>query len=361
MTKTSVVIGMSGGVDSSVAAFLLKDTHTIQGMFMKNWNAHDEHCPAEQDYQDARQVAETLGIPISAINFVDQYWQKVFQTCLDEFAKGKTPNPDILCNKEIKFTCFLDHAISHGAEKIATGHYANVENRNGVYTLRRAADSNKDQTYFLYRLNQNQLSYCLFPLGDISKPKVRLIAKQQGFDNASKKDSTGICFIGKQAFKPFLSQFFLAKPGPIISDQGENLGQHDGLMFYTLGQRKGLNIGGKANAEELPWYVIDKDLKNNTLIVGQGHEHPSLLHPSLICSDVHWIAGKMPEINKALTAKIRYRQSDQACKVLDLGNGTLQVDFAQHQWAITPGQSIVFYQGEICLGGAIIDKAQGAS
>jgi tRNA-uridine 2-sulfurtransferase len=362
-TTNTITVGLSGGVDSSVAAYLLKQQgHHVHGIFMKNWQSDDQdQCPSTQDFLDAQNIASQIGITISSVNFIDQYWQRVFQICLDEFAKGNTPNPDILCNKEIKFDCFLKHALDQNATAIATGHYARIHKDGHNYQLLKAKDSNKDQSYFLYRLNQYQLSHCVFPLGELTKPEVRNIAKQQSLINAQKKDSTGICFIGEQKFKPFLSQFLLSQPGNMIDDHGNIIGQHDGLMFYTLGQRKGLNIGGRANAKPLPWYVVGKDIPNNTLIISQGHDHPALLKRSLLCHDIHWISGSPPALPLNCSAKIRYRQNDASCTITQADNNHLQVTFDTPQWAITPGQSVVFYQGDLCLGGAIIGSSDCAT
>ncbi len=354
-----VIIGLSGGVDSSVAALMLKKQgYDLQAIFMKNWEEDDdEYCSAEEDLDDASKVAEALGIPLLTRNFSSEYWETVFQYFLNEYKKGRTPNPDILCNREIKFKTFLEHAIELGASYIATGHYARSELRDGKFRLLKAKDENKDQTYFLHQLDQYQLSKSLFPLGEISKPEVRALAEQSGFDNFAKKDSTGICFIGERKFKEFLSQYIPAKPGEIKTIDGETIGRHDGLMYYTLGQRQGLGIGGSSQGDGQPWYVVDKNLDNNVLIVAQGHDHPALFSTMLTGTDVHWIADIPDKLPYHCLAKTRYRQSDQACTIVKLGNGCCTVEFDQPQRAVTPGQSVVFYQGDECLGGAIIDKA----
>lgn len=354
-----VVIGLSGGVDSSVAALLLKKQgYDLQGIFMKNWEEDDnEHCSAEEDLDDATKVAQQLAIPLLTRNFSGEYWETVFQYFLDEYKKGRTPNPDILCNREIKFKTFLEHAINLGAEKIATGHYARCVEREGKFRLLKAKDQNKDQTYFLHQLNQYQLSKSLFPLGDLEKSEVRALAEQSAFDNFAKKDSTGICFIGERKFKEFLSQYLPAKPGDIKTLDNETIGKHDGLMYYTLGQRQGLGIGGSSQGDGQPWYVVDKDLDNNILIVAQGHDNPAMLTNNLIGTDIHWIADVPQKLPYKCTAKTRYRQSEQACTIVELDNKNCTVTFDEPQRAVTPGQSVVFYQGDECLGGAIIDKA----
>lgn len=356
--KTKVVVGMSGGVDSSVAAYLLKQQgYEVTGVFMKNWEEDDtdDYCAAAEDMADAESIAKQLDIPFKTINFATEYWDRVFEYFLQEYRSGRTPNPDIMCNKEIKFKAFLDYAKILGAEYIATGHYARVDRSSGPSLMLRGKDNNKDQTYFLYTLQQEQLNKTLFPVGELQKEEVRKIAEQQGFVTANKKDSTGICFIGERKFKDFLQQYIPAQPGDIESDQGEVIGQHSGLMFHTLGQRKGIGIGGLNNASEAPWYAIEKDMQRNVLIVGQGHDHPGLLSNSLIASQLHWVHPDSVSSSFRCTAKSRYRQQDFDCQVQQLNNGHWQVNFDDPQRAVTPGQSVVFYQGEKCIGGGIID------
>lgn len=354
--NTHVIVGLSGGVDSAVAALFLKEKgYKVEGVFMRNWQVDDPHCQAEQDLTDARSICDKLQIPFRTVNFAQEYWDKVFQYFLDEYSAGRTPNPDILCNKEIKFKAFLDYALDLGADYIATGHYARCEKNSNNYELLKAKDANKDQTYFLYTLNQQQLSHSLFPIGELEKPEVRKIAKENGFINHNKKDSTGICFIGERKFKEFLNEYLLAQPGNIEALDGKVIGKHQGLMFYTIGQRKGLGIGGTKNAEEEAWYVIDKDIKRQVLIVGQGHDHPQLFKKTLTCKQLHWVAGTSPETNFSCYAKTRYRQQEQECFVKQISNDQYEVEFTQPSWAVTPGQSIVFYQDEVCLGGGIIN------
>ncbi|ABR49780.1 tRNA (5-methylaminomethyl-2-thiouridylate)-methyltransferase [Alkaliphilus metalliredigens QYMF] len=354
---TKVVIGMSGGVDSSVAALKLKEQgYDVIGIFMKNWDEPDEYgyCTAAEDYEDVRRVCEQIGIPYYTVNFEKEYWEKVFQYFLDEYKKGRTPNPDVMCNKEIKFKAFLEHALKLGADYLATGHYAQVDYKDGEYRLLRGVDSNKDQTYFLNTLGQYQLSKAMFPIGHIDKKKVREMALAHDLVTAKKKDSTGICFIGERNFKEFLSQYLPAQPGEMRDLSGNVKGKHDGLMYHTLGQRKGLGIGGSGSGE--PWFVVSKDLKNNILYVVQGEDHPSLYTYGLLATDLHWVSEKEIPQTFTCTAKFRYRQPDQNVTVQLTGGDTCKVLFDGPQKAVTPGQAVVFYNGEACLGGGIIDE-----
>lgn len=355
--NTRVVIGMSGGVDSSVAALLLKKQgYDVIGIFMKNWDESDDlgFCTSAEDYEDVRRVCDQIQIPYYTVNFEKEYWDRVFSYFLDEYKKGRTPNPDVLCNKEIKFKAFLEHALKLGADYIATGHYARVDFFDGEYRLLRGADPNKDQTYFLNQLNQYQLSKTMFPVGHLTKPELRKIAEDAKLATAKKKDSTGICFIGERNFKEFLSNFLPAKPGDIYSLDGKLVGKHDGLMYYTLGQRKGLGIGGSGSGE--PWFVVDKDLEKNILYVVQGESHPSLYSYGLIATDVNWISQKEMPSKFICTAKFRYRQPDQNVTVERLNANTCKVIFHNPQKAITPGQAVVFYQDMVCLGGGTINE-----
>jgi len=353
--NTKVVVGMSGGVDSSVCALLLKEQgYNVVGVFMKNWDEENDEgvCTATQDYEDVRSVCSTLDIPYYTVNFVKEYWDKVFEYFLSEYRKGRTPNPDVMCNKEIKFKAFLDFAISIGADYIAMGHYAQVDYKNGEYRLLRGVDKNKDQSYFLCELNQNQLSKSMFPIGHMTKPEVRELAKKHNLITASKKDSTGVCFIGERNFRDFLNNYLPAKSGPIKSLDGEIKGEHFGLMHYTLGQRKGLGIGGSGE----PWFVVEKDLKTNTLYVVQGEKNPALYCSSLKATDVNWISNKEKQKSFECSAKFRYRQEDQDVIVHIKDNSNCIVEFKNPQKAITPGQAVVFYDKEVCLGGGIIDE-----
>ncbi|MCF6211374.1 MAG: tRNA 2-thiouridine(34) synthase MnmA [Gammaproteobacteria bacterium] len=361
-----ILVGVSGGVDSAVAAYLLREQGLeVQGMFMKNWDEDDtaSYCSAAVDLKDASSVCQQLGIELHTRNFSSEYWDHVFSYFLDEYRGGRTPNPDVLCNREIKFKTFLEHALILGADHIATGHYARVEYRDGHYRLLKARDGNKDQTYFLHALGQYQLQRALFPLGELCKPEVRRIAEQQGFTNAAKKDSTGICFIGERKFKEFLSRFLPAQPGEMRTPEGKRVGQHDGLMYYTLGQRQGLGIGGSQGGSGDPWYVVDKDLDNNRLIVAQGHDHPLLFRSELTAGQLNWIAERPASLPFQCMAKTRYRQADQVCTITEwraergaeLDANRCHVHFEQPQRAITPGQSVVFYRDNECLGGGVIE------
>lgn len=356
--STRVIVGLSGGVDSAVSAWLLREQgYRVEGLFMKNWEDDDSatHCSAEADFADARQVASTLDIPLHRANFAAEYRQQVFDHCLDEFRAGRTPNPDILCNQRIKFRAFLDHAIRLGGDYVATGHYAGIGGDAGARTLLRAADANKDQTYFLYTLGQEQLERAIFPLATMSKPDVRALADQAGFANFDKPDSTGICFIGERDFRDFLSRFIDARPGPIISVEGEELGQHVGLAFYTLGQRRGLALGGQTGKPGLPWYVAEKELQSNRLIVAQGHDHPALMSTALTGIHWQWVDGEGPAKRITCSARLRHRHVDQPATLSPIGDDHWQVKFTTPQRGVTPGQSVVLYQGNQCLGGGIIN------
>jgi len=358
-----VVVGMSGGVDSSVTALLLKQQgYEVIGLFMKNWedDDSDEYCSSRQDLLDAVSVADTIGIPIEAVNFSGEYKERVFSYFLREYQAGRTPNPDILCNSEIKFKAFLDHAIQLGADVIATGHYAQVREVDGLFQLLKAADDSKDQSYFLHRLNQSQLSHAMFPLGKLLKSEVRAIARQHGLSNCAKKDSTGICFIGERPFREFLNRYLPTQPGEMRTPEDKIIGKHIGLSFYTIGQRQGLGIGGTketyGEASGEPWFVAGKDMANSRLIVVQGHDHPALLSNQLIALDSHWISGTAPLLNHPYAAKTRYRQADAPCHLTQLADSRCAIAFDEVQWAVTPGQSVVLYDGEVCLGGAIIEQ-----
>jgi len=354
----TVVVGMSGGVDSSVAAYLLKEQgYNVIGLFMKNWEEEDEfgHCTAEEDFEDVKRICNQIGIPYYTINFSKEYMDKVFQNFLKEYEKGRTPNPDVLCNREIKFGPFLEYAKKIGADYIATGHYARVKEENGTFYLLKGVDDNKDQTYFLHQLNQNQLSKTLFPVGHLTKPELRIIAKKQGFITAEKKDSTGICFIGERKFRDFLKNYLPSKPGLIKDLQNNIIGKHDGLMYYTLGQRRGLNIGGLKGGSGERFFVIEKDLKNNVLYVNQG-EHERLYSSSLVIYDMHWIYKKPSETTFECTAKFRHRQPDQQVTVKVEENNSVTIIFKEKQRAITEGQYAVLFNGDICLGGGVIEE-----
>jgi tRNA-specific 2-thiouridylase len=344
-----VVVGMSGGVDSSVAALLLKrQGHEVVGLFMKNWedDDDDEYCSTRQDLIDAAAAADVIGIDLEAVNFSAEYKDRVFAEFLREYSAGRTPNPDVLCNAEIKFKAFLDHAMRLGAEKIATGHYARAEGER----LLKGADPQKDQSYFLHRLNRAQLARVLFPVGDLKKSEVRRIALEAGLPNHAKKDSTGICFIGERPFREFLNRYLPKAPGRIVDEDGKALGEHIGLAFYTIGQRKGIGLGGPGE----PWYVAEKRLKENELVVVRGHDHPMLLKKSLEAADSTWIGSSAPSEGTNLSGKTRYRQADSPCTLSRVLDSEIRVDFPAPQWAVTPGQSVVLYDGEVCLGGGII-------
>ena len=368
MTKQRVVVGLSGGVDSAVTAHLLKQQgHEVVGIFMKNWEDDDdsEYCSSNIDFVDAASVADVLGIEIEHVNFAADYKDRVFAEFLREYQAGRTPNPDVLCNAEIKFKAFLDHAMRLGAEKIATGHYARVRFNpaTGLHELLKGLDAGKDQSYFLHRLNQAQLSKALFPVGELHKSEVRRIATEIGLPVAAKKDSTGICFIGERPFRDFLNRYIQKAPGPVKDARGRVLGEHHGLSFYTLGQRQGLGIGGvkeqgaqRGGGEHAPWFVARKDMENNTLWVVQGHEHPWLLSSALSAQDASWVAGTPPAAARYGT-KTRYRQADAPGTLAAEGERAFRLDFPQPQWAVTPGQSAVLYDGEVCLGGGVIASA----
>ncbi|GMR20060.1 MAG: tRNA 2-thiouridine(34) synthase MnmA [Gammaproteobacteria bacterium] len=349
-----VVVGLSGGVDSAVAALkLIEDGYRVKAVFMKNWEEDDdaEYCAAEEDLREARAVCEVLDIPLKTVNFSAEYWDRVFQHFLQEYRAGRTPNPDVLCNKEIKFKAFLEYALSLGADRLATGHYAGLRrNANGVQLIK-ARDENKDQSYFLSALDQEQLQGTLFPLSELTKPEVRTIAKAAGLPNCERKDSTGICFIGERRFKDFLQQYLPGQPGEIRTLDEEVKGQHQGLMYHTIGQRQGLGLGGPGG----PWFVVGKDMARNILYVVEGDEHPALYNDRLIAMDPHWIAGTAPDLPFPCKAKIRYRQQEQVCTVAPHTQG-LEVRFDTPQRAITPGQYVVFYRGDVCLGSGIIQR-----
>ena len=348
-----IVVGLSGGVDSSVAALLLKrQGHDVVGLFMKNWedDDDDEYCSTREDLLDAAAAAEVIGIELEAVNFSAEYKERVFAEFLREYAAGRTPNPDVLCNAEIKFRAFLDHAMRLGAAQIATGHYARVDCSNGAFRLLRGRDASKDQSYFLHRLSQEQLSRVVFPVGALEKPEVRRIALEAGLPNHAKKDSTGICFIGERPFREFLNRYLPRVPGQIVDENGRRLGEHIGLAFYTIGQRKGIGIGGAGDA----WYVAQKKIGSNELVVVQGHDHPLLLRKSLKAGDATWISGQAPGGLSTFSGKTRYRQADAPCTLSKILESQIEVDFSSPQWAVTPGQSVVLYDRDVCLGGGVI-------
>jgi len=357
-SQSTVIVGMSGGVDSSVAALLLKQAGwKVIGLFMKNWedDDDDEYCSSRKDLVDAMSAADVIGMDMEVVNFSAEYKDRVFADFLSEYQAGRTPNPDVLCNSEIKFKAFLDHALQLGADRIATGHYAQVREVRGEFQLLKAEDGTKDQSYFLYRLGQVPLSKTLFPLGHIYKREIRKIAQAAGLANHDKKDSTGICFIGERPFREFLQRYLPVSHGEIRALGSDKvLGRHQGLMYYTLGQRDGLGIGGVRGEPELPWYVASKDMKNNILHVVQGHEHPALLKDNLHAANLAWVSGRQPHTHWVYTAKTRYRQPDAPCEVESVDTEKCEVHFAAPQWAITPGQSVVIYESKVCLGGGII-------
>jgi tRNA-specific 2-thiouridylase len=367
MRKSRVVVGLSGGVDSAVAAWLLKrDGFDVVGIFMKNWEDDDdsEYCSSNIDFIDAAAVADVIGIELEHVNFAAQYKDRVFAEFLREYQAGRTPNPDVLCNAEIKFKAFLEHALRLGADKIATGHYARVRQRDGRFEMLKGLDATKDQSYFLHRLNQDQLARTLFPVGELKKTEVRRLAAEIGLPNAKKKDSTGICFIGERPFREFLNRYLSHEPGPIEDERGRVLGRHVGLSFYTLGQRQGLGIGGikdkgaeRGGADHDPWYVARKELERNALRVVQGHGHPWLLSHGLLADDTCWVAGAAPAPGR-YAAKTRYRQADAACALQRDAEPQFALDFDTPQWAVTPGQSAVVYDGDVCLGGGVIGSSR---
>lgn len=355
---STIVVGMSGGVDSSVAAMLLLEQgHRVQGLFMKNWEEDDtdEYCAAAQDLDDAQRVCDQLGIPLKTVNFSAEYWDRVFRLFLDEYSAGRTPNPDVLCNKEIKFKAFLEYALSGGADFVATGHYARIKREGDRFQLLTGKDSQKDQSYFLHAIDPAALSRSLFPLGELTKDTVRTLARKATLPTHDKKDSTGICFIGERKFTEFLRQYLPTQPGEIHTIEGNYKGEHQGLMYHTIGQRHGLGIGGPGE----PWYVVDKDIDKNILYVAQGVDHPALFSQALIASSLRWLDQQSPHFPLQCTARIRYHQDDQTCTVHALTQDRVNVQFSKPQRAVAPGQSVVFYQGEICLGGGVIQKRAG--
>ncbi len=354
---TSVFLGLSGGVDSAVAGLLLKQRgYDVTAVFMKNWEEDDaeDYCAAAEDLAIAEDVAAKLRVPLLTVNFATEYWDRVFEHFLHEYRAGRTPNPDVLCNREIKFKAFLDYALDKGADKIATGHYADVHQCHGSTYLGKAADTDKDQTYFLYAIGQHALTHSLFPLATLQKSEVREIARKHELPNYNRKDSTGICFIGERRFRDFLAQYLPASPGDICQQDGTVIGQHQGLMYYTIGQRQGLGIGGPGE----PWFVVHKDLEKNILYVVEGKNHPALFHSSLLADELQWIARKPPNLPLNCTARIRHRQPEQACLLTETDHGFIRVDFEQQQRAIASGQSVVFYDGDLCLGGGVIKSSE---
>ncbi|MFD1803200.1 tRNA 2-thiouridine(34) synthase MnmA [Mixta tenebrionis] len=359
-SQKKVIVGMSGGVDSSVSAWLLQQQgYQVEGLFMKNWEEDDgeEYCTAADDLADAQAVCDKLGMKLHKVNFAAEYWDNVFEHFLAEYKAGRTPNPDILCNKEIKFKAFLEFAAEDlGADYIATGHYVRRQESHGRSQLLRGLDGNKDQSYFLYTLSHRQIAQSLFPVGELAKPEVRRIAEELDLVTAKKKDSTGICFIGERKFRDFLGRYLPAQPGPIVTVDGLTVGEHQGLMYHTLGQRKGLGIGGLKESNDDPWYVVDKDVASNRLIVAQGADHPRLMSVGLIAQQLHWVDRETLRAPLSCVVKTRYRQEDIPCVITPLDDDRIEVRFAQPVAAVTPGQSAVFYLGEVCLGGGIIEQ-----
>lgn len=359
-TVKTVIVGMSGGVDSSVSAYLLMEQgYQVEGLFMKNWDEDDgtEYCTAKEDLADAQAVCDKLGIKLHTANFAAEYWDNVFEHFLLEYKAGRTPNPDILCNREIKFKAFLDYAKVLGADFIATGHYVRRLDHEGRTFLLRGLDNNKDQSYFLHAVGEQEIKQTLFPVGELEKPEVRRIAEEQGLATAKKKDSTGICFIGERRFKDFLQQYLPAQPGTVETSDGEEIGRHEGLMYYTLGQRQGIGIGGTKNHGDQPWFVVGKDLNRNVLIVGQGKQHPLLFSDSLMSSEIYWVNEEPEQFPFTCTAKVRYRQPDQTCTINKINNEYV-ITFEDSQRAVTPGQSVVLYTGDTCLGGGVIETTE---
>ncbi len=354
--KKRVVVGLSGGVDSAVAAWLLKrEGHEVIGVFMKNWedeNSDNTYCSARKDFIDAASVADVIDIDIEVVNFAEEYQKKVFKNFLQEYMVGRTPNPDVFCNSEIKFKVFLNYALKIGGDSIATGHYAKIKKNNDFFQLLKAEDGSKDQSYFLHRLTQQQLGKSIFPLGNMYKRDVRALAKEIGLPNYDKKDSTGICFIGERPFREFLGKHLPDRPGDIYSSNGKHMGKHQGLMYYTIGQRHGLGIGGAGD----PWYVAKKSLSNNQLIITQGHDNKDLLSNALVAQKAHWVSGRNPRTHWVYNAKTRYRQLDAPCTIEDINQDKFEIRFAEPQWAVTPGQSVVVYESNVCIGGGLIES-----